>query len=159
MRGKPSGLGIGLFIMKIETFAISTLKNMIKNILIYFSQKYNLTLNFLINHFGSSNNIKFYSKFVILFSILIFLCRLIKSKFKKKKQFINKTDTFFGVFANSCLSEFNTSISIVNRNAYIEKIEKLIIARKKQMEGYENTVDNINSPFFKLMKFYLKYIN
>ena len=162
------GFGIGHQITKIEKFIIEIIIRYFKLISRFLLNKFKAILFTLINHFKSSRNLSFYSKSLIVISILLFLIKLFLKYFNSNKGClsINKNSNLFFKFNSNVISNTKflfskeKSVYVVNRNKTFDKLKKYIRDHKEKSKQENVEIkESPEDPYFKLMKFYLEYNN
>ncbi len=162
MNTTPNQLkGLGYFIGRIEYKLLELLKiihNLSTN---YCRNSYKIILYYLYNLL-TQKNFSNLSKSILIFASLTFFATLIyeiiiKNQKTKKTILSIKSEIFFGEKRNDN-TEKQYNVRIIKKEENWEKLKIFLQNRNKlynKIEGDENT--NLNKPFFKIIKAFLKY--
>jgi len=159
------GFGIGHKITIIEKFVIEIIMKYFKLISRFLLNKFKAIIFTIINHFKSRRNLSFYSKLLILISILLFLLKLFFKYINSDKCSLNHK-LFFNKINSNGISNIkfffskDKAIYVVNRNVNFDKIKKYIKDHKEKLKKKDVEIkESPEDPYFKLIKFYLEYNN
>lgn len=157
------GLGIGHRITIIENFLINYFLKCYRLLSGSINNKYKMILNKLINHFKYTENLLNYSKCFLLISFILFIIKILLRYFKsEKKSIFNKKISNYLFLKNSNNKKLNLSeeksLYIANRDLNYDQIKKYIQTHKEKLKKFNlDTNENIDDPYFKLMKYYIEY--
>ncbi len=167
--GKKIGLGLGYQITKLEKFIMDYMIRYCRLISGFLLNKLRTIIFKIINHFKSSRNLSFYSKSLIIMSILLFLIKILLKYFNSDKGCLfNKKISYLLFLKNHSNSGSNKqflfsedkSLYLIDRNVNYEKLKKYIKDHKEKLKQLKvESKETVEDPYFKLMKFYLEYNN
>jgi hypothetical protein len=154
-----SGIGLGLFIYKIENNIIQFIISVYKFISKLIVQKYRIVLNFVVNTILSKHNLNIFSKGIILTTMLIILMKLLARYITAGKKNLKKITSIPLMFFNDKKVPFNkeSNIRIIKKDINYEKINKFIECQNSKRNKYNLNTESINEPFFRLVKYYMTY--